>query len=103
MPGSEIEAVVTLGRITCSETKVVVVVDGTRGLIFVITHYRLGASSVTSPSRIVAPREVTLGAVLVSEITCCKHSTRDRIQQSGGGPGGNQIWRNAAGNDARPH
>src|SRR2546426_11953587 len=84
MPGSEIEAVVTLGRITGSRTKGVVVVDGTRGLIFVITHYRLGASSMTSPSRIAAPGEVNLGTVMVGEITCCKHSTRARIQQSAG-------------------
>src|SRR2546427_12613053 len=102
MPGSEIETVVAFGRLTCGRTKVGVVVDRTRGLVFVVAYDRFGAGSVTSPSWVVAPREVNLGAILIGQVACRKHCTRNGIQQGCSSLRIGQLGRIATGDVAGP-
>src|SRR5205807_10671262 len=86
VPGAELVAVVTLGRIAGGRAEVAEIARGGGArVVVVVARHRIGTGLVAPPARVVAVLVVGGGAVGIAGVAQREHGAGDAVEQGGGG------------------
>src|SRR5215210_249031 len=83
MPLTQVIAVISLARVSCSRPEVVEVARSVCCLIFMVSWSRVGSSNMSSPGGLVAVFEFGICSGVIGIVACSKDGTFDFLEQFG--------------------